>query len=306
MEHLQQEGVTTIQIFTAQEISLIRETILKIKFPEFLEIKEKLVLGGFGALGNPSSHHHPYIRGLRKHVYDKISPIFKKDGRNLEMIIDRLMIRLPGQVGGSESWHRDEAVHAKPKDTVFGGWVNFDLGEQIFSCIPGSHTKVLGTGGFSRIDKSEHPTLKARSKQTKIPTGAIVIFNENIIHEVYPHKKKHTMMRLFMGWRLTHETTPLIPNIHHILKDQGPIPLKSGQMPEMFSKSHLMFHLSKLEAFGETLNPRCTYKYTFKSGKKKGQTHTIPLQTLPSLREIDALYPEYSETDISILLPHSL
>tara|TARA_B100000131_G_scaffold13422_1_gene13859 strand:- start:163 stop:1083 length:921 start_codon:yes stop_codon:yes gene_type:complete len=306
MEPLQIEGVTTLQVFTPEEVSVIRDTILDIKFPEFREIKGQLVLGGFGALGNPSSHHHPYIRGLRRRIYDKIHPVFKGDGRNLEMIIDRLMIRLPGQVGGTESWHRDEAVRAKTADTVFGGWVNFDLGEQIFSCVPGSHTKVLGTGGFARIDKSEHKELKSRSTQIKIPAGAIVIFNENIIHEVYPHKKKHTMMRLFVGWRLTNETEPLIPNIHSLLKDQAPIPLKSGQMPEMFSKSHLMFHLLKLEKFAETLHPLCTYDHTFKSGKKKGQTHKIPVKIMPSLREIGALYPEYSDEDKSILVPHSL
>ena len=61
MESLQIEGVTTLQVFTPKEVSVIRDTILDIKFPEFREIKEQLVLGGFGALGNPSSHHHPYV-----------------------------------------------------------------------------------------------------------------------------------------------------------------------------------------------------------------------------------------------------
>ena len=38
--------------------------------PEFKEKECLKVLGGFGAIGTASSFHHPYIRNLRRYLYN--------------------------------------------------------------------------------------------------------------------------------------------------------------------------------------------------------------------------------------------
>ena len=273
--------------------------------PEFNTSEGLKVLGGFGALGTASSFHHPFIRNLRGYIYRKISPIFKEDSRKLEYIIDRAMFRPSGQSPASETWHRDEAPNALEGDTIYGGWYNLDTEEdQIFSCIPGSHTEVQGHGGFSKIPKGMKKELDAKSKKIKIPPGHIIIFNENTIHEVNPHKKDYTMTRMFAGWRLTDSDTPLTPNLINIIEDQDIVPIKSGQIPTMYSKSHIMFHHKLLEDMAISLLEECKYGHTFKSGKRKGQTKIFPKMHSPSLKELGILYPEYKENEIKILYPH--
>ena len=146
--------------------------------------------------------------------------------------------------------------------------------------------------------------LDLKKKKIVIPPGHMIIFNENIIHEVNPHKKNYTMTRLFTGWRLTNSNIPLIPNIKTLLENQDVIPIKSGQIPTMFSKSHLMFHHKLLENMAENLIEGCKYKHTFKSGKYIGETKIFPKIISPSLKELNMMYPEYMEKDIEILYPH--
>jgi len=273
--------------------------------PEFKEKDGLKVLGGFGAIGTASSFHQPYIRNLRRYLYNKVSHIFKDDSRKLEFIIDRAMYRPSGQSPTSETWHRDEAPDALLDDTIYGGWYNLDIeSDQVFSCIPGTHTEVQGYGGYSKIPKEMKKELDLKKKKIVIPPGHMIIFNENIIHEVNPHKKNYTMTRLFTGWRLTNSDIPLIPNIKKILEDQDTVPIKSGQSPTMFSKSHLMFHHKLLENMAENLIEECTYKHTFKSGKYKGITKLFPKMISPSLKELNIMYRQYTEEDIKILYPH--
>ena len=131
----------------------------------------------------------------------------------------------------------------------------------------------------------------------------MIIFNENIVHEVNPHKKKYTMVRLFTGWRLTNSTDSLIPDLSKILEDQSVVPIKSKQMPRMYSKSHMMFHHKMLEHMAENLIDKCIYEHTFKSGKLKGKTKVFPNAVSPSLKELGIMYPEYTHKDIEILYP---
>ena len=44
----------------------------------------------------------------------------------LEQVVDRVMIRRPGDKPVAEMWHRDVAMNAKPTDKFFGGWINLD------------------------------------------------------------------------------------------------------------------------------------------------------------------------------------
>ena len=105
--------------------------------------------GGFGALGLPSSFHHPFVRELRRTVYNAMSPFFEAftaemPGYKLEQLIDRAQLRQPGTSPTPEAFHRDLSVYgpgcsAVDGDHFFGGWVNLDAVPQAFSCVRGTH-----------------------------------------------------------------------------------------------------------------------------------------------------------------------
>ena len=152
------------------------------------------VLGGFGALGNPSSFHHPY-QELRYFIKKHVSrPLFRKysGGKqvNLEMLFDRLCVRKKsfGNVG-AEQWHRDIYDGAKyglrdlPKtlpgpnglrrDEIFGGWVNLSDNSQEFVGLIGTHKgseakrAQRAGGGFATIDDKDKKLIGALNEQLR-------------------------------------------------------------------------------------------------------------------------------------------
>ena len=110
------------------------------------------VLGGFGALGNPSSFHAPAVRALRNKMARLVMrPLFReyadlvfgsRDGVNMEILFDRLCVRYePFNRPTAEAWHRDIysatkyglrwLSHTLPdqrQDELFGGWLNLTTG----------------------------------------------------------------------------------------------------------------------------------------------------------------------------------
>ena len=193
-------GVTVIPVLTSQEVADWRAAVAQAmdSFPEFrppLQFNRasnvpselagdfKFVGGGFSALANPSSFHHPTIRRLRALVYERVlaaderagngdsntgksvfgfwDPQSENYGRLLEKLSDRLMYRRIDNKPPAESWHRDDALGVDPADpatnypadVVYGGWLNLDVGaNQYFSCIPYSASTTTRTGsGFGSI-----------------------------------------------------------------------------------------------------------------------------------------------------------
>lgn len=68
----------------------------------------------------------------------------------------------------------------------------------------------------------------------------MIIFLHYILHEVRVASAKHDMMRLFPSWRLTNRNDWIHKDIPERVKTQDIMKL-SGQLPAMYSKSHLMF-----------------------------------------------------------------
>jgi hypothetical protein len=151
------------------------------EFPEY-KIKgndAQRVLGGFGALGNPSSFHHPVVRSLRRMVKRNVVPVLREyslkvigqtEHVNLESMFDRLCVRYePFLRPPAEVWHRDiydtEAYKLRPlpkslpgdrEDIVLGGWLNLDHREQTFVGLVGSHDEpISGIKGFAKFNDSE-------------------------------------------------------------------------------------------------------------------------------------------------------
>jgi hypothetical protein len=87
-------------------------------FPEYKYTATTPVLGGFAALGNAASFHHPVIRAMRHTVYARVLPLLRHYGIIMgteedlrsELLFDRIMWRRTGQAPSTESWHRDVTV----------------------------------------------------------------------------------------------------------------------------------------------------------------------------------------------------
>lgn len=182
---LDRYGVITLQVFKDDKARQKWEDKAWDAMDEFPEYRKKgkkthRVLGGFGALANPSSFHHPTIQKLRTKIKQNIcGPLLKEyaalknwDHVNYEMLYDRLCVRYKefGTVG-KETWHRDiydgekfklrELPASLPNNTldiIFGGWLNLSADDQYFVCQVGSHKgeKALRAqkqgGGFALVD----------------------------------------------------------------------------------------------------------------------------------------------------------
>lgn len=253
-EELKNSGITVVDLhlpnalkkFVNQDWLSITKDIqsrdFKTKNPEY-----GFVLGAFGAFGNPASFHSVEIYSLRYLIFKKLRTIFKNmdQNRNLEMLFDRLAIRREGTTLGGETFHRDTCSLQDASDKIYGGWINLDSEEtQYFSCVPGTHM-CRGRGGFEKIEgKYKDSKIKIAIKPKQV-----IIFDQNIIHEIFSQKIKKTNIRLYLGWRHTYSDVPLLndqkdpqKNINVILSEQIVPVLPSGDIPYMYSKQHPGLH----------------------------------------------------------------
>lgn len=295
------------------------------EFKTPLPKNEPLVLGGFSALGNPSSFHSPTVRYLRQWCMSTVVPMFRSfiqdiirdPNLSLEQVIDRVLIRPPKASASPESWHRDVARVPDLADITFGGWVNLDDKTQYFSCAPKTHLlnrddikKLRDLPGFSGIPKKDHPKfVKIRDSQggrVAIPPGCIMVFYERLAHEVVAKKVDHWMYRLFLGWRLTHLDGPLFGNIDQVLMDQGVPLIKSGQTPPMWAKLHWTNWRDKLESWSQKMiQPHLLVRRTVGSGKDKGKVVNVVPQHMSSLNDMQLpLYPAYTEHEKAMHRPN--
>jgi hypothetical protein len=278
-----------------------RNMFIHSKHVEFREINPELfVIGHYGALGHPTSFHHEEIREIRKKVYLELKEFWKivcdDSDSNLELLLDRFSIRKKGTKVSAESWHRDVCSVRIKDDFIYGGWINLDDKDsepQYFSCVPKTHLESSNDEGFAKIGKDDSKKYKDLRVRYKIPAGHIIIFSQNIVHEVISKAYKTDTYKLYIGWRVTKQTESLFKeNITEAIPNQGLIRIPSGQIPEMFTKNHRRFFPDKVKEFSDLLIP----EYLDKVGYVK--------QRLPSLKETGLeLCSRYSEEDIEILVP---
>jgi hypothetical protein len=243
----------------------------------------QFVRGQFGALGNPSSFHNGFVRQMRLMATNEALKVFEhflraESAFRLEQCVDRMMSRPVGARFQGEGWHRDvpfkEAIGEiwKEHGTTYGGWINMSNHTQEFICVPGSQIggpKFNNTskgpydpanpgeyfrGGFEVVKNNDAPLLTylSQNKTTvSVPTGAMLIFNESILHKVSNVVNPHRVERLFIGWRLTtgtesivdimerHSKHPSMQQTHPtmletLLHNQAVMRLKSGQWPRVY------------------------------------------------------------------------
>ena len=284
-------------------------------FPEYRrDHTQQYVLGGFAALGNPASFHNPLVRKLREWCMAALMPEFRGVAQalpvhfRLEQMYDRMMLRLAGESPSKESWHRDEDT-AATNDIKFGGWCNLDSTPQFFSCIRGSHSPAGSRGGgFKKLTPVEQKELNNDKDKimVEIPPGSIVIFYENIIHEVLATKATHDMCRLFLGWRFTTRDPTMLPETAAVIRDQGVPKLKSGQVPPMYARLHLVNHRLKLQRWSlQQMNSRCLEDVAMASGKQQWWVYRVVMRLMPPLRQLfpERMYRPYSERQKDVFVP---
>jgi hypothetical protein len=303
-------------------------------------VDERFVLGGFGALGNPSSFHIPSTRDVREWaLYAVISKIFKNSkyfkGYKIEKLFDRIIYRPsyyknPTRVGNNkkgekvragklgkktplkpmaESWHRDESVFASKDDLTFGGWLNISKGISTFSCCPKTHKNVSGHRGFATIKKDTREFKMAEKNKVKviIPEGHLLIFYEQLVHEVYPGHLNYKVIRYHTGFRLTKSNKPMTPNLEFIIENQGVPPLKSGQIPPIFGANHQAAFMYLVQWFSKRFIRKVKNNYTIKKSKydhETGRTYCIVDRYMKSLKEYKLpLYKSYNKYEKNIFYP---
>jgi hypothetical protein len=261
------------------------------KPPEFLDPNGALTLGGYGALAIPSSFHNPDIRFIRKKVYKLVKPQLKSlfpNHSHLELLFDRVSVRRIGTSTSAESWHRDICPNSLEDDIILGGWINLDPDgspNQLFSCSPGTHKDELDNKtGFSTTKIV--PTVK---KIYEIPPGHIILFYQNILHEVKAQKSKFESHRLYLGWRLTNSEKPLFDDHSNIIDTQGVPKIPSGQIPPMYAKLHMVNHRHMVDEITNRIRP----EYINPTTKKV-------FRELPT---IEQPYIKYSNKDKLIMTP---
>ena len=184
-------GVAVVPVMDEESRSFWEDSMWQAirSFPEYKRGGREMqrVLGGFGALGNPSSFHDPLVRTFRSKLkrlvmmdvfreYSSLS-FGSSDGIRIESLFDRLCVRYePFLRPGKEAWHRDiydwreyktrELPRTLPvkgmpdiytqEDLLFGGWTNLSSRDQSFVCLLGSHNEpVSGKMGFATFEKEE-------------------------------------------------------------------------------------------------------------------------------------------------------
>jgi hypothetical protein len=309
----------------AQMLQLFLQSI--VESPEFnqpnpLDPMWKPQLGGFAAMANPSSFHHPTIRKFREMMAAAMLDldVFPIKGRKLEQCFDRMGYRIPGEEVGGESMHRDNSPEAKDGDIIFGGWLNFEDEPQYFSCCPRTHSEVGNQNtGFAKITSEEEKAVyKLQFRLIEIPPGHAVVFYERLVHEVRKGNAKRTMVRMFLGWRITDDDKPLFgeQDTNRWIGDQAVPKIKSDQVPRVIPKAYPNFpkirktdtsftNFQRLTDWSRrTYIPRCLYTHTVGSGEALGTQWIRVRPEMLSLLEYGLkLHREYEDQEVALMKP---
>ena len=179
--------------------------------PEYLphtpETAPLYALGGFGALGNPSSFHLDVVRSTRAELKNRLRPIARAlvarlaekgdDARaaRLEALFDRVCLRSreSGAVA-KEGWHRDVYDPNLPNvdgrarkqslptflrgegDVLLGGWINLSDADQYLIGLRGTHRDADARGrlGFAALDATTSASLQLDARverQVSVPAS---------------------------------------------------------------------------------------------------------------------------------------
>jgi hypothetical protein len=316
MESLSAQGYLIIPCKQDDKLEKRRNTFLREcrNFKEYQNVEDsfQFVAGGFSALGNPSSFHNPFVRKMRDIAYKTHCKLFEGCGLNGHALFDRMMLRPIGKSPTAESWHRDITPNLSSEDTMFGGWINFNTESQYFSCVPGSHNDPKDNAiGFSLIKSQAQLTRCALEKTVvDVPGGHMIIFYQNLIHEVRAHKSLNNQFRIFTPFRLTPSSEPLFKECYEdAIENQGVPLIPSGQMPMIWPVANWNYPLQRtgLESFSlHFKDVACEMDKRLKNDPT-APPKRIVCREMRSLRALGLpMYSAYSQEERDIFVPKAL
>jgi hypothetical protein len=276
------------------------------------EIEGDFGAGSFGGINYASAYHCPAATFIDEFVAEEMEPILTALGAlqglsQLELLPDRLCYRTKAQP--KESWHTDNTSFVtSSSELVFGTIVNLNKGvSQQFVCVPGTHT--LGarmTGGDFTPEGAENiERWKEEEVTLVIPPKHALIFFENIVHRVSGGKPKHPILRKFVGFRLSNDKKQWCPANETQMETQGALHHKGGNLAPLYPKLWRTNWPDHCEKYSERLRPEMLTTHTYKTGKKRGRTITLPHKIPPSLGELGCKY-ELSESARKRFRPRSI
>ena len=325
-------GFCVVEIFSQNEILEISNQFLDIclNSPEMKKnmVHDRFVMGGVGYCPFASVWYHPLIRSVTKKIYDKvlekkIFPELKKDDKYFSMLPDRPLVRFPSQkVDEKGKWHQDDSANAITGDDIYGGWLNLNHNEtQYFKCIPGTHRidhTIFNNLSQKNGERRGYSDFKSKNDQkflsnywnseikelVTIPPGHILIFQENMIHTVFPNPNtQNCILRLHPSFMISDHKTILHDRKNKIklldlFKNQENVPVRSGQKTPVYSPFNLYpKNISSLKSLSNHYIDCCKNE------------NGIVKRFLPSLKEISqksgvSMHPEMTSDEIQYYIPH--
>lgn len=270
VEMLTRWGVAVLPFIDPADCPELTEIILN-QLIFFNDVNAVTSVGGFGALGTADSVHAEAIRNLRRNEYEAVLPVLEgvaelesakfPDGKAyMSCLYDRFMIRKAGKKPTSEAPHRDTSPTGPPGALIYGGWVSLRETQSLI-CFPGSQGNSEGSGfTASNMSSSQLKAWRMAAKQATrnylteyadripafqdaldsgargvpCPEGHILIFEQNLEHEVAGNKGKVDSVRLFTGAMISATDDPLFPDTIDVLTEFAVPLIKSGQATPMW------------------------------------------------------------------------
>lgn len=302
---LETQGYVVVPVFGGTDLRDIRRRFLSMlaELPGYKRREGREARyhpGGFSALGCAGSFHHPLARELRRMIWDLVR---RMGYGEVTALFDRLMARPADKAPTAESMHRDQNPYLREHMSVLGGWTNLNGTDDFASLVPGSHLEGRGPAGFAKIPKEMVAAYKARRELVRIPPGHAIFFWQDIVHEVLSKTYDHARYRIFHGVAVR-EVPLAFRQMARAAADHQAVPLlPSGQAPPMYAVLHWVNMRDQLAAFAaEHLDPAMTEERTLRSAEPGQQaTFRVPARIAPSLEELRAMYPAYSEEDLAVL-----
>ena len=144
--------------------------------------------------------------------------------------------------------------------------------------------------------------LKASKTEVLIPPGHLLVFADTVLHEIVSKKLTYVSMRQFLGWRLTTTDSYLLGDDFEDHMHAGAIiRMKSGQLPCMYAKLHLVNWVKQLEEFSAAAFPPDMLQVVSVAGVKR----LLVPRFLPSLEALGMrqVYDPYTAEELAIFKP---
>jgi hypothetical protein len=341
MNFLSENGYIVLPVFPVNKpdgLPFYEDNFLKtaLQSPELKSNMEhtRFVLGGVGYVPFASLWYSEIARCIAREVYHKVleqNPFEIDENKYFCMLPDRPLIRFPGQVVAEKGkWHQDDAANSVDgTDLIYGGWVNLNRDvTQYFKAIPGTHNpnhpifnaleqKNGGKRGYSDFKSKKDQTYLTNywknevKKLIEIPPGHVLIFQEHLIHTVFPNPPiDKPLLRLHTSFNISSSEIPLHDRptqpkhqkkrkIKALFEDQEMIPVRSGQHTPLYSPFHLF--PNSVHALDELSS------HYIECCKQNGRVKRF----LPSMKEMSTkggleMRRKMDENEMLYYLPHKL